>query len=230
MPQAQTTALSAHSREPGGSRAARRLRRAGNVPGVVYGGGEEPIAFEVESRELRLALAQGGAVLDLKVDDAGGTPVVVKELVRHPVSGATLHVDLLRVRLDVAIQAQVTIELTGADHAPGVKAGGVLEHTTREVTVEALPTDIPDVISHDISEMDIGDTLTLASIAAPEGVKILSDRDTLIAAISAPRLQALEEETEIETETEVVGEGEGAPAEAEAEAGGAAEGGGSDGD
>jgi large subunit ribosomal protein L25 len=230
MAQAQATVLSAHRREPAGSRAARRLRRAGNVPGVVYGGGEQPLSFEVNSRELRIALAQGGAVLDLQVDGADGTPVVLKELVRHPVNGDTLHVDLLRVRLDVAIQAQVTIELLGTADAPGVKVGGVLEHSTREVTVEALPTDIPDVITHDISTMEIGDTLTLSALTAPSGVTILGDGDTLIAAVSAPRLQALEEETEIETETEVVGEGEGGAAEPQAQEGGAAEGGGSEGE
>jgi large subunit ribosomal protein L25 len=223
MPQSQTTILSATSRVPAGSRTARRLRRTGQVPGVVYGGGAEPLAFEVGGRELRLALAQGGAVLDLQLDDTEGTPVVLKELVRHPVSGDTLHVDLLRVRLDVAIQAQVTIELTGVDDAPGVRTGGVLEHTLREVTVEALPTDIPDVIRHEVSSMEIGDTLTLSALAAPEGVKILGEPDTLIAAVSAPRLQLADEETEIETETEVVGEGEGG-AEPEAEAATAADG------
>ena len=186
------------------------------MPGIVYGGGEEPLAFEVDSRELRLALAQGGAVLDLQLDGAGGNPVVVKELVRHPVNGATMHVDLVRVRLDVAIQAQVAIELTGVDDAPGVKNGGVLEHSVREVTVEALPTSIPDVIRHDISSMDMGDTLTLESIVAPAGVTIIGDGETLIATISIPRMQAVDEETELETETEVVGDGEGAAAAAEA--------------
>jgi large subunit ribosomal protein L25 len=229
MPQAQTTVLKASSRVPAGSRAVRRLRRSGSVPGVVYGSGEGPLAFTVDGRELRLALAQGGAVLDLQLDGAGGTPVVLKELVRHPVSGQTVHVDLMRVRLDVAIQAHVPIELIGAEDCPGVKLGGVLEHLTREVTVEALPTDIPDVISHDISEMEIGDTLTLSSIVAPSGVTIISDGDTLIATITAPRLQ-VEEETEIETETEVVGEGEAAAPQAEGEAGEAAAGGDSGGE
>ncbi len=210
MAQSETTALAAARRVPSGSRAARRLRRSGGVPGIIYGGGEEPLAFEVDSRELRIALAQGGAVLDLQLDGAGGTPVVVKELVRHPVSGATMHVDLVRVRLDVAIQTQVTIELTGADDAPGVRNGGVLEQPVREVTVEALPTSIPDVIRHDISAMDMGDTLTLASIVAPAGVTIIGDGETLIATISIPRMQAAEADTELETETEVVGEGEAA--------------------
>jgi large subunit ribosomal protein L25 len=217
MAGSQTTVLAGATRTPSGSRAVRRLRRAGNVPGVVYGGGAEPVAFEVDNRELRLALAQGGAVLDLQLDGAGGTPVVLKELIRHPVSGETTHIDLLRVRLDVKIQAQVILELTGGDDAPGVKDGGVLEHAARELTVEALPTEIPDSLQHDVSEMQIGDVLLLEAITAPAGVEIIGDGDTVVATLSAPRLQ-VEDETEIEEETEVVGEGEGETAEGEAPA------------
>jgi ribosomal protein bL25 (Ctc-form) len=147
MATAQGTALSVEQREAQGSRAARRLRRSGKVPGVVYGGGEDPIAFAVDSRLLRQTLAHAGAVIDLSFDGSGGTPVVLKELVRHPVTGETIHVDLLRVRLDQAIHTTVTVELTGADDSPGVKEGGVLEQVTREVNIEALPTDIPDAIS-----------------------------------------------------------------------------------
>jgi large subunit ribosomal protein L25 len=211
MAGADATALTVAHREPSGSRAARRLRRDGNVPGVVYGGGEDPVAFQVDARTLRNVLAHAGAVLDLKVDDAAATPVVVKELTRHPVSGDTVHVDLLRVRLDQAIQASVVLELVGADDAPGVKEGGVLEHVTRELNIEALPTDIPDALHHDVSEMQINDTLTLESISAPEGVRLLDDPETVIATLTPPRLQ-VEEEPEIEAETELVGEGEAAPA------------------
>jgi large subunit ribosomal protein L25 len=209
--ESSTTVLAATRREPSGSRAARRLRREGTVPGIVYGGGEEPVSFSVNGRELRHTLASAGAVLDLQLDGATGTPVVVKELIRHPVTGEMTHVDLLRVRLDQAIQAQVTVELVNAEDAAGVKLGGILEHSLREVTVEALPTAIPDSIQHDIIDLGIGETLTLGSIVAPEGVTIIGDGDTLIASISAPRLKA-EDETEIETETEVVGEGEPAAA------------------
>ncbi len=215
MARTDTTALAVAQREPAGSRAVRRLRREGNVPGVVYGGGEEPISFQVDSRTLRLALAHAGAVLELAIDDAPATPVVLKELVRHPVSGDTMHIDLLRVRLDQAIQATVVLELTGADDSPGVKEGGVLEQITRELTVEALPTDIPDSLEHDVSEMVIGDTLTLDALTAPGTVKLLDDPETVIATLSPPRLQ-VEEEPEIEQETEVVGEGE-APADADAD-------------
>jgi large subunit ribosomal protein L25 len=216
MASATTTALSVAQRDPAGSRAVRRLRRTGQVPGVVYGGGEPPVAFQVDGRELRLALAHAGAVFDLSIDGAGSAPVVVKELTRHPVHGQTVHIDFLRVRLDEAIQATVVLELTGTEDAPGVKEGGVLEHVTRELTVEALPTEIPDSLQHDVSEMVIGDTLTLEALSAPEGVKLIDDPDTVIATLSPPRLQ-VEEEPGIEEETELV-EGE-APAEAAAAAG-----------
>jgi large subunit ribosomal protein L25 len=218
MATSSTTALRADRREPSGSRSARRLRRTGAVPGVIYGGGEDPVSFSVNSRELRHALASGGAVIDLQIDGAGGTPVVLKELIKHPVNGETMHIDLVRVNLNVKIQAQVVIELLGGEDSPGVKQGGVLEQQTREVTVEALPTTIPDNLQHDISEMEMGDSLTLDAITPPSGVDILGEADTLIASISAPRIQA-EPDSDIETETEVVGEGEAADGDAgEAEA------------
>jgi large subunit ribosomal protein L25 len=210
-----STPLPATRREASGSRAARRLRRSGDVPGIVYGGGEAPIPFAVGARDLRRALADTGAVLDLQLDGDTSVPVVLKELVRHPVSGLTTHVDLLRVRLDVAIQAQVAIELTGGDDAPGVKVGGVLEQQLRDVTIESLPGAIPDVIIHDVSEMNVGDTLTLEALHAPAGVTILGAPDTLVASISASRMARTEDGDEIETETERVGEAEAAQDESE---------------
>ncbi len=219
MAGSKSTALTVARREASGSRSVRRLRRQGFVPGVVYGGGDEPLSFQVESRELRTALQHAGAVLDLSVDGAQSTPVVLKELARHPVSGDTLHVDLLRVRLDRPIQSTVMLELLGAESAPGAREGGVLEHVTRELTVEALPNDIPDSIQHDVSEMQIGDTVTLEAVRAPSGVQLLDDPETVIATLTPPRLQT-EEEEEIEQETEVVGEGE---PEAEGESGGEGE-------
>jgi large subunit ribosomal protein L25 len=209
--------LNVSSRRAAGSRAARRLRRDGRVPGVVYGGGEEPVGFDADARELRLALSGSGAVLDLSVDGGKPTPVVPKESQRHPVRGETIHVDLLRVRLDQAIHAVVPVELAGVEESPGVREGGVLEQIARELNIEALPTAIPESIVHDVSEMHIGETITLAAVSAPEGVTLLDDlEDTVLATLSPPRLQAeAEAAEEIEAETEVVGE-EGAPAPAAA--------------
>jgi large subunit ribosomal protein L25 len=217
MATAQSTALEVHGREPDGSRSARPLRRTGQVPGVVYGGGQDPISFQVGARTLRQALAHAGAVLELKIDGAQPTPVVLKELIRHPVTGETTHIDLLHVRLDQAIHTTVVIELTGSEEAPGVKEGGVLEQVTREVTIEALPTDIPDNITHDVSEMVIGDTVTVGALRAPSAVTILDEDETVVATLSPPRLQ-VEEEPEIEEETELVADGEtGEEAEAAVE-------------
>jgi len=209
MATAQTTALAVKGREADGSRAARRLRRAGNVPGILYGGGEEPVAFQVNARLLRNTLAHAGAVLELSVDGAGGTPVVIKELTRHPVSGETIHIDLLRVRLDQPIGATVVLDLLGAEDAPGVKEGGVLEQVTRELSIEALPGDIPDSIQLDVSGVQIGDTITLESVTPPRGVTLTDDPETVVATVTPPRLQ-LEAEEEIEKETELVAEGEAA--------------------
>lgn len=205
MASSTPTKLDVSSRRPAGSRGARRLRREGLVPGVLYGGDGEPQAFQVEARTLRLALAGSGAVLDLTIDGSTATPVVLKEAVRDVVRGDTLHVDLVRVRLDQPIQATVVLELTGAEDSPGVSDGGVLEQITREVTVEALPTAIPESISHDVSAMVIGDTLTLASVSAPGGVTLLDDlEETVVATLNPPRLQ-IEAQEDIETETGLVG-------------------------
>ena len=184
----------------------RRLRRSGRVPGVLYGGGGDSVSFDADARELRLALARSGAVLDLSVDGGKATPVVLKETQRDPVRGETVHIDLLRVRLDQAIHAVVPIELTGTEDAPGVKEGGVLEQITRELNVEALPTAIPESIVHDVGEMQINDTLLLSALTVPEGVALLDDlEETVVVTLSPPRLQT-EAEEEIESETELVGE------------------------
>jgi large subunit ribosomal protein L25 len=205
-----TTKLDVKSRSAEGSRAARRLRRSGRVPGVVYGGGAESVGFDADARELRHALAGTGAVLDLSVDGNRATPVVLKEAQRDPVRGETIHVDLLRVRLDEAIHAVVPLELTGIDESPGVKEGGVLEQITRELNVEALPTAIPESIVHAVGEMQIGETILLSAVIAPEGVTLLDvAEETVVATLSPPRLQA-ETAEEIEAETELVGDGEGA--------------------
>ena len=227
MATAQSTGLAVEHREAAGSRAARRLRRTGSVPGIVYGGGEEPVPFSVDGRLLRQTLAHAGAVIELSIDGAGGTPVVVKEIVRHPVSGETMHIDMLRVRLDQAISSTVVLDLVGAEDAPGVKEGGVLEQVTRELNIDALPGDIPDAVHHDVSHLQIGDTVTLEALTPPHGVTLTDDPETVVATLTPPKLQ-LEPEEEIEGETELVAEGEtGEEAEESAEQ--AAEGGESEG-
>src|SRR4051794_28435463 len=215
-----TTSLSLTARAPEGSRSARRLRRDGLVPGVIYGGDGEPTHFAVDARILRNTLAHSGAILEVSIDGGDGTPVLVKDLQRHPVRGDAVHVDLLRVNMSETIHTTVVLELTGADEAPGVAEGGVLSQETRELNIEALPGDIPDSIVHDVSGMEMNATLTLAEVTAPEGVTLLDDpEETLIATITPPSAEPVEDE--IETETGIVGEDGVESAEADAAAEGA---------
>jgi large subunit ribosomal protein L25 len=216
----QSTKLTISSREVSNSRSTRRLRRQGQVPGVLYGGGDDAMPFAVDERELRHALAARGAVIELELG-GDATPAVLKDAQRHPVRGHTMHVDFLRVNLNVAIHSVVALELIGGDEAPGAIEGGVLEHVTREVNIEALPNDIPERLQVDASSMQINDTLLLSAVTAPEGVTILDDLDeTVVATLTPPKLQAdleaLDEEAALEQETELVGEGE-APAADEGE-------------
>ncbi len=217
--------LNASPRTDFGSRTSRRLRRDGKIPGIVYAEGSEATCFQVESRDARVVLGAGHALFDLQIEGSDSVPVVVKEQQHHPVRGDLQHLDLQKVRLDQAIQAEVAVELEGVDDAPGVKQGGVLEHVTREVTVEALPTAIPDSISLDVSAMEINDNLTLEDLTAPEGVELIADEpaEITIVTLSPPRVEE-EPETEAEEEPGVVGEGE----EAAEDEGEAAESGGDD--
>jgi len=205
MAATDTTKLDVAKREEHGSRAMRRLRRAGRVPGIIYGGDGDPVPFEVDARILRNTLAHSHAVVEVSFDGGKAEPVVVKELQRHPVRGEILHADLLRINMNVAIQTTVVLEVTGADEAPGVVEGGVLNQETRELNIEALPGDIPDSISVDVSKLHINETMGLDAITAPPGVTLLDDpENTVIATVTPPTLEPVEED--IETETELVGE------------------------
>jgi large subunit ribosomal protein L25 len=197
------------------------MRRDGLVPGVVYSGGKEAKPFQVSERDLRHVLSEGAALFDLEIEGSKAVPVVVKDAQHHPVRGSFQHLDLMQVDLTEEIQAEVAIELEGAETSPGVKGGGVLEHVTREVTVEALPTDIPDNIVVDVSAMEINDTLQLSAVTVPDGVKFVADEpeEITIVTLSPPRVE--EVAPEVEEETELVGEGEEGEGEAaESEGGG----------
>lgn len=209
--------LAVEERPERGTRATKRLRREGLVPGVVYGGKEGAcVSFKVDSRVLRQVLVDGSALIDLEV---GGKkrPVIVKDQQLHPVREEVIHIDLLEVRLDEKIQTTVGVQVEGAEEAPGIKEGGVLEHVTHQLNIEALPTAIPDAIHVDVSGMEIAATLHLAELVPPEGVTFLDDpEETLIATVVVPT--EVEEPEEIEEETELVGE-EAEAAEAAAEEG-----------
>jgi large subunit ribosomal protein L25 len=213
-----TPSLSLTARAPEGSRSARRLRREGLVPGVLYGGTGEPEHFTVDGRILRNTLSHGGHILQVSLDGGKGTPVLIKDVQRHPVRGEAIHVDLLRVDMNVSIHTTVVVDLVGGDEAPGVVEGGVLSQETRELNIAALPGDIPDTIEHDVSGMHINETLTLDAITPPKGVTFLDDPETVIASITPPTAEPTDED--IETETEVIGSEAVDSTEAQSQAGG----------
>jgi large subunit ribosomal protein L25 len=236
MATANRPKLAVEERPERGSRATRRLRRAGYVPGIVYGGGDGACtSFKVGTRDLRAALVAGSAVLDLEIAGGKSLPVIVKDQQRHPVRDEIMHLDLLEVRLDEKIQSTVAVDIEGAEEAPGAKEGGVVEHVTRELNIEALPGDLPDRIVVDVSHLEAAGTMHLSEVTPPQGVEFLDDlEDTIIATVTIPTEV---EEPEVEEETELVGEegeavegeapeGEAGAGEAPAEGGGDAEGGG----
>ncbi len=226
MADSKRPTLSVDERPEHGSRAVRRLRRTGQVPGIVYGGaGGDCVSFKVDARVLRKVLVDGSALIDLEIGGTKTRPVIVKDQQLHPVRGDVMHIDLLEVRLDEKIQAPVAVHIEGAEEAPGVKEGGVMEQVAHQLQIEALPTALPDFITVDVSGMEIAATMHLSELTPPEGVVFLDDlEETIVATVVVPT--EVEEPDEVEEETELVGE-EGEAAEGE-EAGGD-EGGGDDG-
>src|ERR687886_806222 len=195
--------LSVRERESRGSAESRRLRRNGEVPGVLYGRGKPPHAICVEERELRRVLTGDSglhAILDVTLEgQKTAHPSILKEYQVDPIRGRLIHVDFQEVRLDQPIQAQVVVELVG--DPDGVKEGGVLSQVQREINVEALPMEIPDHLELDVSGMAIGDTLRLGDLAAREGITYLDDpEETVLATVTMP--------TRVEEPEEVLAEGE----------------------
>jgi large subunit ribosomal protein L25 len=182
-----SSSLAVASREPRHSRDARRSRRAGSVPGVLYGGGGDPVSISIDARELRQTLSASGAVIDLSIDGGNAESVVVKDTQRHPVRGEIVHVDLLRVDLKQKIQSIVPLEIIGAEESAGVKQGGIIEHLVREVTVEALPNDIPESVAVSILDLKVGHSLTLADATIDGDFTIADDASTTVVNLRAPR-------------------------------------------
>jgi large subunit ribosomal protein L25 len=225
--------LEVQTRERRGSAESRRLRRDGLIPGVLYGNGSEPHAISVPERELRRALTGPSglhAILDVVVEgQSKARASILKDYQADPLRGHISHVDLQEVRLDQPIQASVTVHLVG--EPVGAKEGGVLSQIQREITVEALPMDVPDHIDLDVSGMAIGDTLRVADLVRQDGVTFLDDPDETVLAsvglptrVEEPELEEAEEGEELpEGEVPPEGEAEGAaeqPAEPAADAAG----------
>jgi large subunit ribosomal protein L25 len=215
--------LEIETREVGGTSEVRALRRTGKIPGVLYGNGREAFSFAVESRHLRETLAAAGgrhAILEVKVPGSS-TPVhaFIKDMQLHPLRDTLQHFDLLEVRMDRAIQATVSIVFTG--EAEGVKTyGGILAQNAHELTLEALPGDLPEHVEIDISALGIGDSIKLADLPATKGLTYIGDPDTMLASVAQPKGPTAEEEA-AEAEAEAAAEAAEARAEAgEADGGG----------
>jgi len=193
-----------------GSAEARRLRRRGLIPGVLYGH-DTPVAISIAERDLRTALTgEGGAnaVLDVVVEGGKSHASVLKEYQLDSVRGIVTHVDLQEVRLDQPIHATVPLHIAG--EAAGTKEGGVLSQSITEINVEALPLEVPALVEFDVSAIHLGESAHLSQVALPEGVTLLDDGDTVFVSVTQPTR---------EVEPEAVAEGEEAPAgEAAAEA------------
>ena len=208
--------LIAQKRTETGSRVAKRLRRAGRVPAVVYGLDAGTDSVSVPARELDHILhsASGSnTLISLQVEKSNQL-TLARQVHRHPVRGTVLHVDFVRVRADQTIEAEVPIQFIG--EAEGVRNGGLFEQSLFALTVEALPRDIPNAFEHDISALVIGDSIHVRDLAVPAGVVVLQEEDAVVAHISLPR--AVEEEVAEPVEGEegeAPAEGDEAPAAAE---------------
>lgn len=218
----ERTKLTVSERTHLGSPETRRLRKQGLVPGVLYGRGE-PISICIAERELRRALTGAGglhSILDVVVDGTGTSHAsILKDYQVDKVRGHLTHVDLQEVRLDQTITAAVTVQLIGGDESPGVREGGVLSQPLREISVEALPLEVPEHLDLDVSHMESGDTLRIADVHVPEGVTLLDDPETVVATVTAPTREIAPEETLDEAEAEALSvDSEGETPEGGAEA------------
>ena len=197
-----------------GSAESRRLRRQGLIPGVLYGR-EQPVAISIPERDLRAALTGAGganAVLDVVVDTGKAHASVLKEYQLDRVRGTITHVDLQEVRLDQPIHATVPLHLTG--EAAGAKEGGVLNQVVTEITVEALPMEVPAAVEFDVSAVHIGESAHLSQIALPEGVTLVDDGEAVFVSVTQP---TREEPEELEAGEEEAAAGEVAEEAAAAE-------------
>jgi large subunit ribosomal protein L25 len=213
-----------HPRTPGKSRDARALRRAGQIPGILYGLGKDPTPFAVDVPSLREALTgEGGrhAVFELKIPGRRGSlNAVLKDFQVDPVRDRLIHVDMLEISMTEKLVAAVVVRLEG--DAPGVRDGGVLDQPLYELQVEALPADLPAELVVDVSGLEIGGAIKVSDVAAPAGVTIVTDPEASIAIIlQATRVEDLEAEAaEGEAVEGEAAEGaEGAESSASAEAG-----------
>ncbi len=196
------TTVHLERRSESGKGAARKLRRAGRVPGVIYGGDQDPVLVSGDAQTmLRLfqSISVENTVLGLYLDGKRAGRGLVRELQAHPFRPELLHMDFLRLQRGVAVEVSVPVILKGVP--PGVKqGGGILDQLEHDLPVRCTPSQIPEAIHADVSEMEIGDTLRAADVDFPDEVESLSDPQQAVCSVLAPRLQ---EEDEDEAEEEV---------------------------
>jgi len=182
--------LNAVKREATGKGSARRSRESGNVPGVVYGHGMEPLSIEVNRREFVTALQRDSGLntlLELQIDGSR-TLALTKELQRDPVRGTLLHADFIQVSRDEEVEVEVPLHLVGT--APGVGEGGVLEHPLATLQVRAKATAVPEFVEADVSGLGVGDSLRVSDLSEDRTFHITNDPDTVVASITAPVSEA----------------------------------------
>ena len=209
--------LVATERTGTGKGAARQARRDGLVPGIVYGGGNDPLPINIPFNELLKKLKAGrflSTLFNMKVDGHDDVRVICRNVQRDVVKDLPTHVDFMRLKRTSKVNLFIAVEITGDDVAPGLKKGGVLNLVRPEIELIVTAADIPESVTVDISQMEIGDTMTISMVTLPEGAKPTIDRDFVIANISAPSGLAAQDEEEGAEEAE----GEEAAAEAEGEA------------
>jgi large subunit ribosomal protein L25 len=205
--------VNAKGRDDRGKNAARRLRREGLVPGIVYGGKGGSIAIAVDPEALQKVLrseAGRNTILKLDIAGAGATNAILKDLQIDPIKDSLLHADFYRIAMDVAIRVTVPINIRG--EARGVKVdGGILELITREIEVECLPGDIPERIDVDVSDLGLNGALRVSDLPASAKVKILESPDQVVVHVVSVK----EEEAPAPAAVAVEGEAGAAPAEPE---------------
>lgn len=195
-------ALAASGRAGTGKGEARALRRAGRVPGVAYGADlESPIAVSVDGRELYHALhteAGENAILRLDIDGAEAQLAIVREIQRHPVRREVTHVDFVTVNRNVKISVDIPIVTEG--EAPGTDEGGVADQVLFTLAVQVLPLEVPDQITLDISDMQVGDVKRVSDLVLPEGVETDEDPEATVITVYVPQLEVEVDETTEPTE------------------------------
>jgi large subunit ribosomal protein L25 len=211
--------LQATVRKSVGNGPARVLRRAGQIPAVLYGRKIEPVLLSVNTKDLEQILKKGSFgqfILTLVIQNGKKMtkPAIIKELQTHPVSGSLIHIDFYEVDMKRQIKVMVPVVTTGK--SVGIEEGGLLNIVRRELEVFCLPGDIPEAIEIDISELGIGDSIHLEDLPLGENVEVVTDVNFTVVTVLSPKV---EEEVVEEEEEELEGEEEGAEGEAaEAEA------------